>query len=610
MRAFLCGLALAAAAALCPAAAQAYVDLAPTLATVVNGSQTIAVAEVDRFSPEKGAVLLKKVRDLKGELGTEPIRHLLIGAGDSAVDPTILDWAEPGARCVLFASARTTLVCMGRGWYQVHAGPEGWQQIGADRPDLPLAYYGTVSRLADAVALMLAGRSAIITTLQHGADHQGASFELALNRAALPGMAKVARIRASLRMPGVVMAASANPAFLVGQGQADADEIPDLKRKLQDADATVRAESAADLGSLGAEAAGAADDLAKLLDDPRPVARTAAAAALLRIKSREARALDVLARGLVDQDEAVRREAARAVGLAGPAAAPLAQKLGALLTDPDVRTRRAALQAIAALGPSAAGTLDAVMPLLDRPETAADAADALGRMGPAARPAVKRLAKMLAAESGVGRLAALRAMAQIGGEDAAPAVQYMIRELRTAPEVESYNMLVYLAMLGPVARDAIPAVQSAHVRNGMLKEATVWAIEPDKRLPWLNGGPFGMGMGAPDFAQWVYEAYVHELGDNLKPAATALAKKIMAGSAGNVPTWGYELLARFPDDSLAVLTPGLESDQTVLRERAAVALGFMGRSAAPARIKATAALARAPGEKEKLLLQWCLREIE
>ena len=144
----------------------------------------------------------------------------------------------------------------------------------------------------------------------------------------------------------------------------------------------------------------------------------------------------------------------------------------------------------------------------------------------------------------------------------------------------------------------------------MLKEATVWAIEPDKRLPWLNGGPFGMGMGAPDFAQWVYEAYVHELGDNLKPAATALAKKIMAGSAGNVPTWGYELLARFPDDSLAVLTPGLESDQTVLRERAAVALGFMGRSAAPAKTKATAALARAPGEKEKLLLQWCLREME
>ncbi len=100
------------------------------------------------------------------------------------------------------------------------------------------------------------------------------------------------------------------------------------------------------------------------------------------------------------------------------------------------------------------------------------------------------------------------------------------------------------------------------------------------------------------------------MGGRLKPAATALARKIMDGGAGNVPAWGYELLGRFPDESLAVLTPGLESDQTVVRERAAVALGYMGPAAAAAKGKATAALARTTGEKERLLLKWCLREME
>ena len=186
----------------------------------------------------------------------------------------------------------------------------------------------------------------------------------------------------------------------------------------------------------------------------------------------------------------------------------------------------------------------------------------------------------------------------------------MIRELRTARQVDCYNMLIYLALLGPVAKDAIPAVQSAQLGNPVLRQATVWAIRPDQRFPWQGDGPLGMPFGDADFARWIYESYVQELGHRLKPAAAALSRKIMDGGAGDVPAWGYELLARFPEESLAVLTPGLESDQTVLRERAAVALGYMGRSAAPARAKAAEALVKAPGEKEKLLLQWCLREIE
>ena len=224
----------------CPTPSRAYVDLAPTLARLVRESQAIAVVEVDRLSVEKGIIILKKVRDLKGTLPAESIKHRVMGTTDSVIDRAILEWAEPGARCVLFVSGRTTLACIGRGWYQL-AEVEGYWQISVGRPNLPLTYYGSVSRLCEAIPKMTAGKTAIITTLPHGADQQGgASFDLALNRANLPGLVKVQRIRADLNMPPMVMAVSANSAYLIGMGAAGEDDIPELRKDLKSADATVR----------------------------------------------------------------------------------------------------------------------------------------------------------------------------------------------------------------------------------------------------------------------------------------------------------------------------------------------------------------------------------
>jgi len=117
-------------------------------------------------------------------------------------------------------------------------------------------------------------------------------------------------------------------------------------------------------------------------------------------------------------------------------------------------------------------------------------------------------------------------------------------------------------------------------------------------------------LGEAEFVQYVFEAYVHELGDHLRPAALSLARKIMAGKAGNVPGWGYKLLARYPKDVLAVLTPRLADKDRVLRERAAVALGYMGRPAAAARPQVAQALKTTEDEREQRLLKWCLREME
>jgi HEAT repeats len=584
--------------------ARPYVDLAPTLARIVREAETVTVVEVVGFSPEKGAVVLKKISDLKGKSGADPLKHQLVRPDETALEAPIADWAEPGRRCVIFTTGKAAVVCVGEGWYQAYSQDNGWWRIGAPRPDLPLAYYGSVSRLADALPLILAGKTAVITALPHGANREGASFDLALNRANLPGLVKVQRLRAGNKMPEMAMGVGSNPAWVIGMGRVGKDELPGLVKKLHSGDAAVRAEAAIDAGYLGADAVDAAKDLGKLLDDKVPSVRLSTAAALLRITGKHARALEVLTKGLADDDAAIRRQAAQVAGLAGPAAAPLADKLAALLKDDDTRVRRSALQAIATLGPAAAKAREPVTALLERPETAIDAADTLGRMGSTARPSLKAIARLLTADAPAERWAAVRAMSQIGGDDAEPAVQFMIKQLPKANEADGYNMLIYLSLLGPIAKDAIPAVRSSRVRNPILRQTTIWAVDPTSDPP--STGFFGDA----EFAQYIMEAYVQELGDNLKPAAHSLAKKILAGKAGNVPGWGYRLLARFPDESLTVLTPGLAHKELVMRERATVAIGYMGRAAKSARPQVAEALKTSNDERERLLLQWCLRELD
>ena len=599
------------------APAQAYVDLAPTLAKVISDSKKIAVVEVVEFSREKRVLVLKEIRLLKGESSSEPIRHEVAASEGAAIPRQILQWAAParGASCsprgtrLWSVSARAGIRCGHRA-----AGP--WK-LGKDRPDLPLAYYGAVSRLAESIALMIGGKDAVITVVAHGADNEGASFDLALNRSNLPGLVRVQRIRANMQMPGMVMAASANPAYLIGEGPVDEGDLAALIERLRSPEAMVRMEAADDLRCLGRKAASAAAPLTELLGDPSPRVRLSAAAALLQIDPKEARAVEVLARGLESADLADRRDAAEAIGLAGPAAAALVDKLASLLKDPDESMRITALQAIAMLGPAAAQAAGAVAPLLDDPELAIDAADALGRIGPAARPALKRLAEMLSADQPAVRWAAVRAMSQIGGEEAHPAVDFMVRALRSATEVEGYNMMIYFALLGPVAKDAVPTIRSVRIKNPVLPSATAWAIESDKTLPWLGRGRFGgrrpgrtwRRAGARHRHVLIYEAYVHELGDRLRPAARLLAQKIIDGTAGDVPAWGYKILACAPDEVIEILAPRLADADIVKRERAAVALGHMGAAAAPGIDRVKAAIGKASTDREKRLLAWCLREI-
>jgi hypothetical protein len=595
---------LAVSACLCVVpSVQAYIDKAPTLMALIREARTITLVEVERFDRDGAVAMLKKVRDLKGESKADPVRHVL-RSEQQGIDRALLEWAEAGSRCVVFMNGNNVVVCLGESWYQATSAGDNWWRLDRMRPELPLAYFGTTTRLAEAIPVIAAGKNAVITILPHGANNEGASFDVALNRASLPGLVKVQRISANLRMPAETMELGSNDAYFRGAGRVERADLAVLQKQLHAADATARAEAAADVGWLGTDALSAAEDLAALLSDKLPMVRLAAAAALCRVNAKDPRPLKVLSDGLASEHVSSRRHAARATGLAGSAAAPLAKKLAELLKDSDETVRRLSLQSLATLGPVAADSVDTVTSLLDEPGSAVEAADALGRMGPAAQSALKRLTKMLSADSAAHRWAAVRAMAQIGGPGAEPAVRFMIRELPTAQHVESYNMLIYLSLLGPVAKDAIPAVRQARVMNSALRDTTVWAIDPGTELPNLGGA------GNQYWIQYILESYIHEFGDRFRPVATTLARDIMSGNARNVPAWGYKLLARCPQESLKVFVPALADERLVMRERATVALGFMGRAASSAKPQITQALKGSQDEREQLLLRWCLREID
>jgi len=617
-----------------------YVDLAPTLARIITDSTRISVVEVAEFDRAAHLLTLKEVRALKGNASKDPVRQDVAPADGGAVPRQVVSWATPGSRGVLFASRTTSLVCTGEGWYQVRAvtpstkpatnagAPRAAWKLGVDRPDLPLSYYGSVSRLTAAVDRLLHNQEAVITVVAYGADDQGASFDLALNRQNLPGSVRVQRILANVNMPASVAAASGNPLYFIDAGVVSESDIPSLIGELRAADAGDRAEAAEELRTLGRKARPATEALTALLTDASPRVRFAGAAALLTINPKEKGPVETLAQGLANADATVRRDAARSAGFAGQNASPLVEKLAALLKDPNESVKVTALQSITLLGPVAGKAFGAVAPLLDDPEFAVDAADALGRMRGAASPALKRLAQMLKSDKYAERWAAVRAMSQIGGAEAHPAVDFMISEYKRGPtEVEGYNMMLYLALLGPVAKDAVSTIQSVRIKNGSLPPATMWAIAPDKTLPWVDGptrgrarqpdgfGPggsiFGGGnRGFGDLFTLIYEGYVRELGDRLRPAAGVLAQKIIDQKAGEVPAWGYEILASGPEEALAVLLPHLGDATLVARERAIVAIGYMGPAAAAAREKLQAALTKATAEREKRMLEWSLRETE
>ncbi|MBQ1116981.1 HEAT repeat domain-containing protein [Streptomyces sp. C3-3] len=178
--------------------------------------------------------------------------------------------------------------------------------------------------------------------------------------------------------------------------------------------------------------------------------------------------------------------------LGDPAAArALASAVTAAVREEQWHTAASALKALASFGPEAAFALDVARPLVDAQDvtvraaaTAAlwelegdatgvvprlvelldthaddEAAAVLGRIGPAAAPALPRLRKMLTAGYEWTRVYAAAALWDIGGDGEAPAVVETLLAAWAENDSTSNHVLACLKRMGPAARPALPRVR-------------------------------------------------------------------------------------------------------------------------------------------------------
>ena len=211
----------------------------------------------------------------------------------------------------------------------------------------------------------------------------------------------------------------------------------------------------------------------KGLDSDSPATPRAAAYALAEMGPEAAPAVPALI-ALID-DEDVRMVAFRALERIGPEARAATPALASALENEDGFVRVGAAFALMGIGPEALG---AVLPAIHDPfgSTARTVVGWIDRNGFAAE-VVSELIKVL--ETGANSDPRVRAAAAIGktGQAGAQAVPVLVKML-SDPQARMRRCAAgALGELGPVARDALPALQSALGREGEYSSVTS-VIEP------------------------------------------------------------------------------------------------------------------------------------
>jgi len=177
------------------------------------------------------------------------------------------------------------------------------------------------------------------------------------------------------------------------------------------------------LGRIGPKAKAAIPALVKYLPESKPVAQSEMLLTLgnLGIESGD-EAIDAIAKYTDSDDEQVRTSATYALGMIGPAAAEIAPKLRKQIEEGDDFNQLISSWALVRVTPAAEGVAELTLPHLtrglehSRAFVRAEAAEGLGRLGPAAKPAVPALLKALQDEQQLVQEAARAALDNIGGQ--------------------------------------------------------------------------------------------------------------------------------------------------------------------------------------------------
>ena len=211
------------------------------------------------------------------------------------------------------------------------------------------------------------------------------------------------------------------------------DQGPALAANMESPDEYVRHFAVWAAGQIGAAGAEAVPALLEMLEREEGHAAGPAALSLRRLAAMDGGLVRSLAAPLREADRDRRARAARNLGKLGPAAAPAVDDLVRVLEDPEENVRA---EAVIALGRIASAA--AVPALVDRLRrdngwVREEAARALGRIGPSARAAVPDLMHALRRDDPPVRRQAARALGRLGSE-AALAIPALKEALRDAEE--------------------------------------------------------------------------------------------------------------------------------------------------------------------------------
>ena len=281
---------------------------------------------------------------------------------------------------------------MGRFWYMSTGGKDGlWTVDEFEERALSWAYAGPIDKLRGHVAAILAGKEVVVPAARY--DRAGGGpRELWDNQTAYRNLnrddkVRICAIRASRDIGSLTDALASRRDFVVGVGTGDREAVPGLVKRLKDADPSVRARAADELGQVGPEGRDAIPPLTAALDDPDGFVRVRAAEALTDVGGDADVAAKALAGALADKDVKVRREAAVALWRMGPGAKAAVPALGKALADGDVKVRRDAAASLWRVGPAAKAAVPALTGALkdEDGEVRWGAAGALGAVGSGGR---------------------------------------------------------------------------------------------------------------------------------------------------------------------------------------------------------------------------------
>jgi HEAT repeat protein len=203
-----------------------------------------------------------------------------------------------------------------------------------------------------------------------------------------------------------------------------------------------------------------ATEFVDLLSDPVPAVGMGGGAALIRLGPT---AVGTLREKL--SDPALRGRVLEILAALGPVAKPAVDDMIKSLADADPAVRGDAAAAIAAIGPDAAAAVPILVKMLadeGAPLERYPAAYALGRIGPAAKPAVEQLRALATSSDEVLVTVALWASLKINPEDRSlldQAVPALRKALRAEREIVRLEAAVALGEIGAAAAPTIPMLE-------------------------------------------------------------------------------------------------------------------------------------------------------